>query len=83
VTCKNAIFAIFEIGHQDLIASSPAVATHHTMSDSESSVGGATHSRAGPAKTPAGATPVPAAKPTDGNYFWPIPNNEALYNKLI
>jgi hypothetical protein len=36
-----------------------------------------------PAKTPAGATPVPAAKPTDGNYFWPIPNNEALYNKLI
>ena len=36
-----------------------------------------------PAKTPAGATPVPATNPTDGNYIWPIPNNESLYNKLI
>jgi hypothetical protein len=36
-----------------------------------------------PAKTPVGATPVTAANPTDGNYIWPIPNNEALYNKLI
>ncbi len=36
-----------------------------------------------PAKTPTGATPVPAANPTDGNYIWPIPNNESLYNKLI
>jgi hypothetical protein len=36
-----------------------------------------------PAKTPVGATPVPASNPTDGNYIWPIPNNEALYNKLI
>lgn len=36
-----------------------------------------------PAKTPTGATPVPASNPTDGNYFWPIPNNEALYNKFI
>jgi hypothetical protein len=36
-----------------------------------------------PAKTPVGATPVPAANPTDGNYIWPIPNNESLYNKLI
>jgi hypothetical protein len=36
-----------------------------------------------PAKTPIGATPVPASNPTDGNYIWPIPNNEALYNKLI
>jgi hypothetical protein len=51
VTCKNAIFAIFQICHQDLFASSPALATHHTMSDSESSIGGAAHSRAGPAKT--------------------------------
>ena len=36
-----------------------------------------------PAKTPVGATPVPASNPTDRNYIWPIPNNEALYNKLI
>lgn len=36
-----------------------------------------------PAKTPPGSTPVPASKPTDGNYIWPIPNNEILYNKLI
>lgn len=36
-----------------------------------------------PAKIPVGATPVPAANPTDGNYIWPIPNNESLYNKLI
>ena len=36
-----------------------------------------------PAKTPVGSTPVPASKTTDGNYIWPIPNNEALYNKLI
>jgi hypothetical protein len=36
-----------------------------------------------PAKTPVGATPVPASNPTDGNYIWPIPNNESLYNKLI
>jgi len=36
-----------------------------------------------PAKTPVGATPVPASNPTDGNYIWPIPNNEALYNQLI
>ncbi len=36
-----------------------------------------------PAKTPVGSTPVPAANPTDGNYIWPIPNNESLYNKLI
>ncbi len=36
-----------------------------------------------PAKTPTGATPVPASNPTDGNYIWPIPNNEILYNKLI
>jgi hypothetical protein len=25
----------------------------------------------------------PITNPTDGNYIWPIPNNEALYNKLI
>lgn len=36
-----------------------------------------------PAKTPVGSTPVPAANPSDGNYIWPIPNNESLYNKLI
>jgi hypothetical protein len=36
-----------------------------------------------PAKTPVGSTPVPASNPTDGNYIWPIPNNESLYNKLI
>lgn len=36
-----------------------------------------------PAKTPTGATPVPASNPSDGNYIWPIPNNEILYNKLI
>lgn len=36
-----------------------------------------------PAKTPVGATPVPASNPTDGNYIWPIPNNESLYNKLV
>ncbi len=36
-----------------------------------------------PAKTPTGSTPVPASNPSDGNYIWPIPNNEALYNKLI
>lgn len=36
-----------------------------------------------PAKTPPGSTPVPASNPSDGNYIWPIPNNEILYNKLI
>ena len=36
-----------------------------------------------PAKTPVGSTPVPASNPTDGNYIWPIPNNESLYNNLI
>lgn len=36
-----------------------------------------------PAKTPTGSTPVPQINITDGNYIWPIPNNESLYNKLI
>lgn len=36
-----------------------------------------------PAKTPVGSTPVPSSNPGDGNYIWPIPNNEALYNKFI
>jgi hypothetical protein len=36
-----------------------------------------------PAKTPTGSTPVPQTNTTDGNYIWPIPNNESLYNKLI
>lgn len=36
-----------------------------------------------PAKTPTGSTPVPQSNPTDGNYIWPMPSSETLYNKLI
>jgi hypothetical protein len=36
-----------------------------------------------PAKTPSGSSAVPAVNPTDGNYIWPIPTIETLYNNLI
>jgi hypothetical protein len=36
-----------------------------------------------PAKTPLGSSPVPKINPADPNYLWPIPNDEALYNKSI
>lgn len=36
-----------------------------------------------PAKTPAGAVSVPAVSPTAGNYIWPLPNSETLYNSAL